>query len=279
MIHLERLLKHGKLRHLESKPLIRRLKNGVENAVRPTFGGVELIDLTFSFPIALIYACVFIVLFVLFACTNYQSKKPTVTLLPTQENGGGMSCSPIPKSIEGIFNADLNGYWQNDPLYLEGKSIFVLTSYGKLLSKEQFIAALDYFKGEFKHLSKIAGNRTLAWNVAVLSSVGFMHPDTGLGMTTSTDPSYIFDLVVNVATLSNQKGVCLGLDAVPSRGLEAQYLSGVFKPEQAALALHCPSESMPRVSGAVHRGAFRRPLHPLWKSPVHNTATGSETSL
>jgi hypothetical protein len=73
-------------------------------------------------------------------------------------------------------------------------------------------------------------------------------------MTTSTNPSFIFDLVIKVATLSNQKGVCLGLDAVPSRGLDAQYLSGVFKPEQAALALHLPF----RINASSVRGGTSR---------------------
>jgi len=142
MIHLERLLKHGKLRHLESKPLIRRLKNGVENAVRPVFGGVELIDLAFSFPVALVYTCTFISVFVFFAHSNVVSMLKTTTLSAREETPG-MKCVNITKSMEGEFNADVNGHWQSDPLYLEEKSIFVLTSYGKPLSEDQFKAAMS----------------------------------------------------------------------------------------------------------------------------------------
>lgn len=256
-MHLERLLKRGSLKN-ESKTLLRRFKHNVEG-VRPTFGGVELVDLAFSFPVALTYCICFFSIFVYLAYTTFNDTIQTKVV--SLVNGSRLlTCESISKTLEGYYTADINGTWQRYDNYTEDLSLFTLATYGKNLSEGQYKTAMKYFKTESSTLASFAANRTMGWNLAVLAAAGYMHPDTGLGFWFAVDASYIYDVLTKVATISNQNGTCTGLSADPSRGLKAEYLSGRFESEQSSLTLNIPFRiNSSSVNGGFVSGSTRQP--------------------
>lgn len=245
MMHLERLLKRGSLKN-ESKTLLRRLKHNIEG-FRPYFGGVELVDLAFSFPIALIYFICFISIFVYLATTTFLNTIQTKVVSLKNIKDRFMSCEPISKPLGGYYTGDLDGYWEREDGYTADLSIFTLATYGKALTKEDYKIAMEYFKNEASNFARLAANRTMAWNIAVLSASGYKHPDTGLGFWFTVDAMYIYDVLVKVATISNQNGTCTGSNT--------EYLSGSFKVEQSSLTLQMPF----RVNASSVNGGFIGP--------------------
>jgi len=267
MIRLEKLLKNGKLHRLRSKPILSRLKHGVENAARPIFGGIELSDLAFSFPISFSYIVGFVFLFGFLLSTNLQGTI-NAKVLGLNKDASGMTCVPIPKVLNGLFNADLDGNWETEDDYSDNKSLFVLRAQGRKISGEQFKSSMNQFRNEFTSFSRRASNRTMAWNLAVLSSFTSHHHETGLEFFLSVDASYFYESITKVATLSNMNGICLGYSADPAAGYpNGKYLSGGFVADHAALTLELPLRINPTSVLGSNRSRFSVTFTPTVTEP------------
>lgn len=238
MIRLEKVLKNGGIS--TEKEMVHRLKRAVENSARPVFGGVALRDLTFSFPLSVAYVVCFLSVFTYLIYTNIKTTLDT-EVLSLDQNAHGMTCRPIVKSLKGQWNADARGNWDSENDFTDESSLFVFTAKGQKIGKKQYEDALTYFREEIKAFSEYAGSRTMAWNLIMLSSLTFSHKDSGLQFCLSTDASLIYDTLVKVATLSNEKGICLGYnsDAVSTSNAR-RFLSASYKTEEAALTLELP---------------------------------------
>lgn len=268
MIRLEKLLKKGGMSNgdtaLKSKNLIHRLKKTIENAAKPYFGGVHLDDLAFSFPLAFIYIVIFISVFFYLLVNNLNS---TVGKRYLSLEWDPKHCTKLATPLAGQWGADLDGNWDTSNEFHEKSSIFVLEANGADINDQMFKTAMRYFQDEMNKYSQYAANRTMAWNLLILSSLTFKHKDTGLGLCLSVDASFIFDDMIKVATLSNRNGICLGYNASSSKGGRPRYLSGLFKTENAALVLEMPFRINPSSVEGSTAPNFRVTFTPSVEEP------------
>lgn len=266
MIRLEKVLKNGGV--ATEKETIHRLKRVVENSARPIFGGVALRDLTFSFPLSAAYTVCFLTVFFYLLITNITTTLGT-QVLSLDQNAKGMNCTPIAKSLKGQWNADAKGNWDSEKDFQDETALFVFSAKGQKIGKDQYEAALDFFWDEIDDFAKYAGNRTMAWNLIMLSSLTFSHKESGLQFCLSADASLIYDTMIKVATLSNENGICLGYDSDSvSTSNSRRFLSASYKTEEAALTLELPLRiNVSSVMGANLKSPYSITFSPAVEEP------------
>lgn len=243
---LRHVIKNGRLK-LEQRSIPTRVKRAIIAYAKPTFGGVELEDMKFAaFPIAAFYLCSFCALFIGMLYYQVDSTANQSFLYYPRIDGknetAGLLCEPIPRNQSQLLYATWDGRWSNDPDFRQVRSIFEIgfdSNAAGGLTEKKFKDAMKYFQDEFKNYSDRASSRPAIWSLMILCSISLKHPSTNIGVTLSTDASFIFSNIVSSLSLSNANGVCVGQPPGPKNPV-GRYLSASFDDASSSLELTIP---------------------------------------
>ena len=249
---LRRVLKNGRLQ-LDSKEVPQRVKNFVISSARPTFGGVNLVDIKFAaFPIAFVYVVFIGTVFVVMLYYQVQANFGQNILSYPRTDGkdpNGMKCESIVLNQTQVLYATYDGIWSTERAYEEKKSIFLVNfNTGQGLDKKTFADAMLYFRKELESYQIRARSRSVVWSLMVLCSISIKHEQSNIDITLSTDATFIFTNPVNTLALSNMHGVCVG-QAPPTSSPKApldssspndRYLYGAFDVSSSSILMNMP---------------------------------------
>lgn len=258
---IESLLTKGTLK-IEPKSLRQRFARYFLNISKHVLGGVDLEDLPFSTLATGIYIFSFLALFVGLFVTTIETNRNATYLSTEGSRASVMECDTVSKNISGIFLADYNGYWStNVAKYNEQMSTFVFEMNAKRVDDDLYREAIQSFSKNMITYRDRSRLRPYWWNMMMLNVWGISHEKSGTRMWLSTDASFTFNTVINVAVLSNRLGVCLGSP-------QAGYLRGTFDDSQASLQLGIPFKvNRASVFGNVSDPAFQITYLPTKEEP------------